>query len=596
YNYNGTYGTDRQTTNFNLYIGTVEFVDSNYEGVKETEYYSFHDANSLNEFDPENNNRGIVMATGTTYDGRKDDWVNITYIGSDFTTAKVNFPMKYTKDALLAKLHAGYTKIRIPLYFTGLETPRTIFADYSSGWYYRQNLENATLTYVERNLEDIIADYNYQADGTHSFLMIYNNTYDAYESVRQLTTFNLCIGTIEFVKPAGVDVVKNSTTDYCLVLPENPSRIIQFAAKELNQFFYQATGLSLPVIYGGEDLTTGYSHFISLGNTARYTDNEIDMSFAGLKEDGFVIKCVKDNVYINSSSEMGVLWGVYRLLEDYVGVKFLSQEYTYVPTVSNVVLNFETVSFSPEFTQRDMLTGYKHPYFYRVQQYGSWMLGGITDVNWASDLGNTHTLLNYFYVPVPDTERTYTTSYPYSSNSGLYMNRTTSDLRTTDAIYTVNGADNQRLPFDICPSSGINTNGTMQSGTNAAQIIKNTIIDYLKIDNTKTFFMLGIMDQDCECLCSTCKSRKSTYGGYSGVLTVFCNAVVNEVNAWIDSTGRTSYGVDHYINVVEFAYYKTSTAPTKAYTVSGVNINYPNEHVYVYYTPLHSNFLYGYND
>ncbi|MBQ6979532.1 MAG: DUF4838 domain-containing protein [Clostridia bacterium] len=596
YNYNGTYGTDRQTTNFNLYIGTVEFVDTNYNGVKGTEYYSFHNANSLNEFDPQNNGRGMVMAYDTTYDGRKDDWVNITYLGSDFSTAMINIPMKYTRAALLAKLHAGYTKIRIPLYFTGLETPRTVLADYSSGWYYRQNLSNATLTYVERNLEDIIADYaNQYPNGTHSFLMIYNNTYGAYESVKQSTTFNLCIGTIEFVKPSGVDIVKNATTDFCLVLPESPSRILEFAAKELNQFFYQATNLYLPIVYGDDELPQDRTHFISLGNSEKYTDNGISMNFTGLADDGYIIKCSEGNVYINSTTETGVLWGAYKLLESYVGVKFLSQEYTYVPSVRDVILDFETLSCSPEFAQRDMLAGYTHPYFYRVQQYGSWMLGGITDINWATDLGgNTHTLLNYFYVPNGD--GSYTTSYPYSSNSGLYMNRTTSDLRTTDAIYTVNGADNQRLPFDICPSSGINTNGTMQSGTNAARIITNSIINYLKSDNSKTFFMLGIMDQDCECLCSTCKSRKSTYGGYSGVLTVFCNAVVNEVNAWIDSTGRASYGVDHYINVVEFAYYKTSCAPTKAYTVSGVNINYPNEHVYVYFAPLHANFLYGYND
>ena len=64
-------------------------------------------------------------------------------------------------------------------------------------------------------------------------------------------------------------IVKDGKTDYKVVLPENCSSTITTAASELTTFFYEATGITLPVI---DDTKVGEvtenSQYISLGNTS----------------------------------------------------------------------------------------------------------------------------------------------------------------------------------------------------------------------------------------------------------------------------------------------------------------------------------------
>ena len=193
-----------------IYISDMSFVDNSYVIENENEYYSFHNENALGEFYFFNDYTTRTIETNATYGERTDDWAKIVLNGNNWSNGiSIVFPVAYTKEELQAKLDAGYTKIRIPVYLTDLEKPKTIGLCYAVGTEGEKIIvENETLTYVVRYLQDIINNYDAllasvsskpidQATGV-CLLILYNYN-GAYGTDRQTTNFNMYIGTAEFV-------------------------------------------------------------------------------------------------------------------------------------------------------------------------------------------------------------------------------------------------------------------------------------------------------------------------------------------------------------------------------------------------------------
>lgn len=375
-------------------------------------------------------------------------------------------------------------------------------------------------------------------------------------------------------------ILKSGATDYCIILPEDTSMVLDFVAEEFNYFLRESTGCELEVISDNKQLPEGIKNYISFGKTKQLLNSALEIDYIELEDDGFAVRYKNGNFYIDSNSERGVLWGCYETLKRYLGIRFLSQTYTHIPKLAEVKFAERDFVCVPDFPQRDILAGYSGNHNYRLTKFGEFGLGGLIDISWATDLGNIHTITDYYVKP------------------SIYRDEHPEFF----ASYTNDSAKDPEHAEDVCWSNGITDDGKVDDTVDisVAKIVVDTIENNLKENPTRRFYMLGIQDWvDTYCLCDVCNARLERFGERSGITTLFCNAVVNEVNSWIKREGA-QYGIDHEVNVIEFAYYWTLNPPVhydgNGKIVANDALAVPNKNVYIRIAPLNANFAYYYGD
>ncbi|MBQ2885753.1 MAG: DUF4838 domain-containing protein [Alphaproteobacteria bacterium] len=375
------------------------------------------------------------------------------------------------------------------------------------------------------------------------------------------------------------EIVSNGVAKYCILLPNNASQILIYAANDFNSLLEQSSGVQLPIIYEVNALPDDMTGYISLGETEAYKSESFNLDYSKLNNDGFYVRVKGLNYYIIGNNERGVLYGCYDLLKRYVGVRFISMDCTHYESLSTVSFAEYDYSCAPDFEQRSFLDinmVMSQEYGIRITQYGEFGSGTLLDTPWASDLGNIHTIMNY-----------------------VDYNKYRSEHPEFFSSYTNPNADpnlNSNHFDDVCYSNGVTDDGKLDEtkDISVAKIVLNKIKDYLKANPTKSFFMIGISDQyNAYCMCDKCEEREKLFGEKSGIMTMFSNVIANEINEWVDSEEGQSLGIDHDINIIQFAYYWTLNPPVheeNGVWVANHNLAIPNEYVYIRYAPLNANY------
>lgn len=106
---------------------------------------------------------------------------------------------------------------------------------------------------------------------------------------------------------------------YTIVVPEKPTPLLEYAAKELRDWTKKLTGVELAI---ATNVTPSKAIFIG------------GMTDSGLGTDGFCIRSEGADIRIVGGGDgRGVLYGVYELLETYGGIGWFSSWHTVVPKV-----------------------------------------------------------------------------------------------------------------------------------------------------------------------------------------------------------------------------------------------------------------------
>jgi hypothetical protein len=133
-------------------------------------------------------------------------------------------------------------------------------------------------------------------------------------------------------------LVDNGESVYKIIISKDYTDTVYFAATEMQSFIYQATSVKIPIALDTGVTIDEDSRYISIGKTSILEGVDSDVDYSVMKSDGFMLRSKDDCLFINGVSDRGTLYGVYDYLEKFVGVKFLTADYTYVPKVSK--LNF----------------------------------------------------------------------------------------------------------------------------------------------------------------------------------------------------------------------------------------------------------------
>ena len=313
-------------------------------------------------------------------------------------------------------------------------------------------------------------------------------------------------------------VVNKAKTEYKIVIAENAESIERNAAKELQDFFEEATGLQLPIT-SDEGLTAGGKYF-SIGQNNLVT-SQVKGELAGLKDQGYIIKTVGDTIYLIGPTAHGSLYSVYR---------YLKEEF-----------NFE----------------YYYTDYYSLDK-------GVGDV----------LLKDYAIKTNPDIGAMSTPSVGYIQNNSINRQRFTG-ISSAEYAIPANGSTDVHNLFRITPKELADTHpswfsenlatGCFTARNNPAEYdallehYKSVAIKGMKISSAK-IFIVSQPDNCGFCGCNGCNTISAQVGGSSGIMVRFCNDLARKLTAWFETEEGQPYKRD--LKVVFLAYQSVASAPS----------------------------------
>lgn len=366
-------------------------------------------------------------------------------------------------------------------------------------------------------------------------------------------------------------LVENGQSVYKILISKDYTNTIYFAATEMQSFIYQATGVSIPITLDAAVVLNEDSRYISIGETSILEGVDDDVDYSAMKGDGFMVRSKGDCLFINGVSDRGTLYGVYDYLEKCVGIRFLTSDYTYVPSLSK--LDFYTIDIIeiPAFPLRVFLAQnfYTDALFAaRMRMTGGEFFtadpryGGGANIN-----GFCHNTISF----VP---------------TGTYFN-TAEDKVKNAHMYNV---DSSGEAVDICFTDGVAEDGSLDTSMelSAAKVAIETLKNKVKSTSKETtLFFFAMQDTTVECKCSRCLTRAQKYAR-SGNVVRMTNLVAKEVNEWCKNEydGRR-------VELIMFAYNQTVYAPVNDNGKPLDATCIPNEYVHVRIAPINQNQYYS---
>lgn len=388
------------------------------------------------------------------------------------------------------------------------------------------------------------------------------------------------------------DMLK-AETPYKIVLPEDATSTEEYSAEQIAYYYEQVGRKQMQIVKGGNSEVTETSSLISLGDTSAYVAAEkkhgkVDLSEDALNADGFAIFTYGNNVFINAYNDRGIMYGAFEFIEHTFGVKFLTEDYTHVPSSSKITLYSYDKTYRPAFKQRAYLNtsvfSKKYEYVAHMRFNTDYCImpenmGGST--KWHEFGNPAHTFpaiveFNDYLGDDGEIQMPYRDAFAHTGE-GEEMN-------------TNKGSDGTVL--DLCYTSGINENGTGDTATEktAFKLVTDSLKAIIREDETSEWYMLGQADRPNGCPCDRCKDARNKYEA-SGLMIRFVNAVNAEIQRWIKQEN-----LDRNINFCLFAYDYTERAPLDGKGNILDKTVIPADNVYIKYAPIHSIYYYALDD
>ncbi len=132
-----------------------------------------------------------------------------------------------------------------------------------------------------------------------------------------------------------ITLASGGKTRYKIVVARNCSLSVLHAAEELRNFLRQITNASFPIFY---DDVKQDEYEIIIGKNCHSDSLNPDIDFKKLGLEGFTIKTTGNSVVIAGNEKRGCLYGVYTLLEDYIGCRFFTDDINIIPKRASLYL------------------------------------------------------------------------------------------------------------------------------------------------------------------------------------------------------------------------------------------------------------------
>ena len=353
-------------------------------------------------------------------------------------------------------------------------------------------------------------------------------------------------------------IKRNDVKNYSIVIPRAATATEAQAAKELADFLLESTGARLPVLQGEAN-----APYISVGKT----DVRLpDAALAALRDgiDGFVLKTVDGNLYIDGKTDRGILYGAYEFLERVVGVRFFAPEETFVPKNNVLEMPDLDVTSEPDFAMRTYLTYpvYKmnpdyafaartrtvHNWFHPAEKYG-----GKTKVYCRWDGAHNARMfvpaekygvkeINGDDVVFAEDHEAHPEFYVYTETPASFNHNGGKRKWSKGTYQTINW------------SHGITDDGKLDETMDLS--VAKIVIEEMKKDVLANPYAEYFLFTQEDCIDPVMDKALLEKYKASGVIIRFCNVIATELQKWSDKElgGRK-------IKIVTFAYNQPQEAP-----------------------------------
>src|SRR5438270_6589263 len=132
-----------------------------------------------------------------------------------------------------------------------------------------------------------------------------------------------------------VTLADGGKSPYRIIVPTSALPSERYAAEELQKYLEKLSGASLPI---AADSEAPDSNEILLGDNARLAKLGLEIDFASLGTDGFVLRTKGNRLVIAGGKPRGTLNGVHVFLEEQLGIRWFTPETEFVPRTNRVSL------------------------------------------------------------------------------------------------------------------------------------------------------------------------------------------------------------------------------------------------------------------
>ena len=280
----------------------------------------------------------------------------------------------------------------------------------------------------------------------------------------------------------------NGRGDYRIVVPRRRSFDEQRAADELQTTIRQISRAELPIV---TDDPTLAKHEIILGRSRHAERLGAHVAYDRLGREGFTIRTVGQRLVIAGGPERGVLYGVYALLETYVGCRWFTPTVSRIPSLRTIeVPAIEDDTQVPAFAYRQV--------YYAECGDRDFCLHSKLNVLPSSD---PHDLVSP------------------QENSGNGLCHTFFSLCSPDKCFATHPEyfgmwDGQRTPAQLCLSN-----------PDVVDVVVESLREAMRKNPQARIWNVSQMDNGQPCTCPDCKALDDREGGYAATIINFVNQV-----------------------------------------------------------------------
>jgi hypothetical protein len=130
-------------------------------------------------------------------------------------------------------------------------------------------------------------------------------------------------------------VVADGRSAYVIVVPQQATAVERKAAEELSRYIRQMSDVTIPIV---DDSAPGRKQEFLVGRTNRTAGLLPGFDTDTLEDDGFTLRSAGDRIVILGGTKKGTLYGVYALLEEYLGCRMYSAIAVNIPRRTTVTL------------------------------------------------------------------------------------------------------------------------------------------------------------------------------------------------------------------------------------------------------------------
>ncbi len=289
-------------------------------------------------------------------------------------------------------------------------------------------------------------------------------------------------------------LAKDKETEYVIVRSADSTDAEIKAAYDLHSYIAKMSGCRLRIVTDDEPET---EHEIVVGYTNRQKDGQFDE--AALGSEGFAIETVGKKIFIAGSDTHGALYGVYTFLDEYLGVRFYSSDYEYIPKKPVLVVQpFERDTQIPVFEYRDVdfVISRVEDYQVKLKLNGMYAPGDASvggRVDYAG--GFVHTFNS---LVSPDLYKSSHPEYWGRNADGSPQDEGGRQLCLSNPEVLAIATDSVRRLLEANPNAEIISVSQNDSG------------------------------EQLPCMCKNCQAIYDEEGAYSGAIIRFVNAIANE--------------------------------------------------------------------